>query len=527
MTFKSFDVLVVGYGPTGATLANLLALRGLTVAVADQETEIYDKPRASSADHEAMRIFQECGLADEIEVDTSPHPGCDYFGLYGQLIKRFDPQPPPFPLSWEPTFMFVQPKLEATLRRGAERHAGVATFLGHALESFSQDRLSVSALLRRRRDMAAVPIDAKYLLAADGSRSTVRRGQGIASEDLDFDEWWVVIDAWLEGAADLPVRTAQFCNPARPVTYIVGHGNLRRWEIKLLPGESPEEFKSEKDVKRLLATITDISPLRFWRTAVYEFHAVLAQRWREGRVFLVGDAAHQTPPFMAQGMCAGIRDAANLAWKIEAVERHGFSDSVLDTYEQERLPHVRTIVGHAKDFGKIIGELDRGAAKLRDERLEAELKAGIAETIRQRFIPNLSSGLIALDSDGKPSRAAGTILVQPQVIDGEGNIQRLDDVTSRGFLLLSTTEEPLTWLDEECRAFWSRIEGSSACVCALNESASAMCFRASTILFSDWMKSLNAKIVVVRPDKYIFGAAETQVELNSILRQLAKQVDVL
>lgn len=521
---QSFDVAIVGYGPTGATLANLLGKRGFTVAVVDQVEGIYDKPRASSADHEAMRIFQECGLADEIEPDTSPHPGTDYLGLEGQIIKRFYPQPKPFPLGWEPTFMFVQPKLEAVLRRGAQRYPGVRTFLGHRLESFTQDASGVRVQLQCVSDPSTFKLQARYLLACDGGRSTVRRALSIGLEDLDFDEWWIVVDAWLEGEAELPPRSVQYCHPARPATYIVGHGKLRRWEIKLLPGESPEDFKSEESVRRVLAQVVDLAPLRLWRTAVYEFHAVVAQRWRVGRVFLLGDAAHQTPPFLAQGMCAGIRDAANLAWKLDAVERLGCSESLLDTYEEERKPHVRTIVAHAKEFGKIIGELDMDAARRRDERLAAEIAAGTAQTIRQRFIPNLANGLLATSSDGTLSQGAGAILVQPWVFAPDGAMRRLDDLLPSGFLLISADEEPLQWLDEESRGLWTRIAGAQAVVIGPEAAGSSRSHRACDDLFDKWLESLQARVVLVRPDKYLYGAAVDPESLNALIRQLAKEL---
>ena len=359
-----FDVLIVGYGPAGATAANLLGKRGYSVAVVEQSPEVYDKPRAITADQEVMRVFQECGLAAAIEPSTVPHPGTDFVGVQGQVIKRFYPQPPPHQLAWEPAWMFVQPELEATLRQGVNRYDQVKVFLSHEVVRIEEEDGAdhVLAHVKRLSDGEGVTLNAKYLIAADGARSGVRQQMGASIEDLAFDEWWIVVDAWLRGPVTLPPRCVQYCRPSRPGTYIVGPGDLRRWEIKLLPGEKPEDFHDEAAVRRVLSAFVDVAPLSLCRSAVYHFHALVVKQWRFGRVFLMGDAAHQMPPFLGQGLCAAIRDAANLAWKIDAVERLGCSPRLLDTYGEERTPHVRTIVSHAKSFGLIIGELDAQAA---------------------------------------------------------------------------------------------------------------------------------------------------------------------
>src|SRR4029077_15158949 len=227
----------------------------------------------------------------------------------------------------------------------------------------------------------------------------------------------------------------------RPATFIRGHGDLRRWEIKLLPGERPEDFGTPENVARQLARFVDPDAIAIWRSAVYRFHALVAERWRAGRVFLAGDACHQTPPFMRQRMCAGIRDAANLVWRLALVLRAGAQDALLDSYEAERKPHVEALVGFAKKAGEVIGELDLAAARARDALLRGQLERGEAETIRQRFIPNLAGGLI----DAASGPGAGTLFVQPHVGEaGEGEL--LDDVVEPNFLLATTIGEAQSWL---------------------------------------------------------------------------------
>ncbi|NBO89820.1 MAG: FAD-binding monooxygenase, partial [Betaproteobacteria bacterium] len=208
------DVLIVGYGPSGATLANLLGRRGHRVVVIDQALEIYDKPRAITADQEALRIFQEIGLADEITQTTTPHPGTDFVGVQGQVIKRFYPADPPNPLAWDPSFMFVQPELEATLRQGLRRFSQVTALTGHAYLDLQPSEGHMQVRIQRLSDGQELTLQAQYVVAADGATSTVRKQLGTPIEDLAFDEWWIVVDAWIRGPLQLPQRCVQYCRPS-------------------------------------------------------------------------------------------------------------------------------------------------------------------------------------------------------------------------------------------------------------------------------------------------------------------------
>ncbi|SEB23641.1 bifunctional 3-(3-hydroxy-phenyl)propionate/3-hydroxycinnamic acid hydroxylase [Variovorax sp. YR216] len=518
-----FDIVIVGYGPSGATFAKLMAQRGYRIAVFDQAGAIYDKPRAITADQEVMRVFQECGLADEIAATTAPHPGTDFVGIEGQVIKRFYPAPPPHLLAWEPTWMFVQPELEATLRRGLERHPQFATFLRHEFTGCEPWEDGVRVSVRRRDDGAVFTHTARYLIGADGGRSAVRRSIDATIEDLAFDEWWMVVDAWLRGPVDLPGRCVQYCRPSRPGTYIVGPENLRRWEIKLLPGETPDDFQTEASVIEVLSTFVDTTRLELCRTAIYRFHALVVNEWRDQRVFLMGDAAHQMPPFLGQGLCAGIRDAVNLAWKIDGVERLGFDAQLLDSYGLERKQHVRTIVSHAKDFGLIIGELDPQAARERDRELGEQLAAGRSESVRQKFIPNLETGLIARNDDGTRADGAGELFVQPWVQQGE-DVRRLDDLLPPGFLFVTDDAETRAWFDAGSTDVWARIGGRDVVVGAPSQPApqGVLAVRERDGLFGRWLHALGARAVIVRPDHYVFGTASNAAGLQALLAQLGE-----
>lgn len=513
------DVAIVGLGPVGAVFANLLAISGLRVAVVERAAAVYDKPRAITLDHEALRVFQAIGLGDVMERAIAPHNGSHFLGVDGEIIKKFDPMPPPHPLGWMPNVTFVQPEAEQALRDKLAEYANADILPPTSGVSMSQGDGSVT-LIAQRESGEEVTIRARYLVGCDGANSFVRKQLGIGLEDLAFDEWWMVVDTLTSDPAKRPAKGFQYCWPSRPGTFIPGPRNLRRWEIKLLPGEDPDATGTPDNVAKLLEGFTDISDLTIWRSAVYRFHALLGQRWRDRRVLLMGDAVHQTPPFLGQGLCAGIRDAVNLAWKLRLVLRGDADESLLDSYEIERKPHVRTVVASAKEFGKIIGELDPVAAAERDARLRDDLKAGRAETIRQKFIPDLVSGLIARDAG-----LAGRLFVQPHVRAPDGRESRLDDLLKPEFAIVAATAEPMAWLSDEARAAWQRLSGERVVITVSGESSEAdgvFTVVERDGLFADWMRQHAAAAVIVRPDRYVYGAAACADELNMLIQQLLR-----
>jgi 3-(3-hydroxy-phenyl)propionate hydroxylase len=341
-------------------------------------------------------------------------------------------------------------------------------------------------------------------------------------EDLAFDEWWMVVDTLTSDPGKRPAKSYQYCWPSRPGTFVPGPGKLRRWEIKLLPGEDPEIAGASDNVLKLLKGFTDTSDLTIWRSAVYRFHALLGESWRDRRVFLMGDAVHQTPPFLGQGLCAGIRDASNLAWKLALVLRGNAGDALLDSYEIERKPHVRSIVASAKEFGKIIGELDPSAAVARDEGLRAELKSGKAETIRQKFIPDLASGLIA-----PRNKLAGKLFVQPRVRAADGNVRRLDDLLKQEFALVAATPEAMSWMSEAFLPCWQQLGGERVVIAGSGESSTRegiATFVETDGVFSNWMRENQVSAAIVRPDRYVFAGATNTDELNTTIENLIDQL---
>jgi 3-(3-hydroxy-phenyl)propionate hydroxylase len=312
---------------------------------------------------------------------------------------------------------------------------------------------------------------------------------------------------------------------------VVGPLDLRRWEIKLLPVEDPTAFGEAANVRRLIGEFADLSQLEIWRSAVYRFHAVVAQRWRERRVFLLGDACHQMPPFLGQGLCGGIRDVGNLAWKLDMVARGGAGDHVLDSYEVERKPHVRAVVAYAKCLGEVVGELDPARAAERDRRLHAAMAHGETETIRQKYIPDLAAGIVDAENGG------GTLFVQPRIRCGDGHDLLLDDVVAPGFLIAVRDATILSWLMPAARALWQSIGGTEVVIASTDRHATEPSSTREAPythtykhvvetdgLFGALLDRHTAAAVIVRPDRYVYAVARDADALNMAVERLAIQL---
>jgi len=516
-----FDAIVSGCGPSGGVLANLLAAQGLSVCVIEKFAQVYPLPRAIVLDWEVMRALQYCGVAHALAPATRPHPGTDFVGVDGGVIKLFDPAPPPYPLGWPATSTFIQPELEKMLRRALKLRDRVEMKLGYTLTGFEQDAAGVRVTITEGETDRVEQISGDYLIGCDGANSVIRRGLGFGLEDYQFDQWWVVVDAWQLTDTDLPAKTTQYCWPSRPATYVVGPGNLRRWEIKMLPGEEPRDFDNPAKLREVMRSYVDVRAFEVWRSASYRFAARVGDRWRDGRVFLAGDAVHQTPPFLGQGLCAGVRDAFNLAWKIGLAKRLGLSqaaaDGLFSSYEQERKPHVAKIIEHAKDFGLIIGEMDADKALARDARLRAELVSGQMTTTRQAFIPPLRDGILG---DGA---LAGSLMVQPRVERGAG-AALLDDLVPMAFQYITLDAEAEGWMTPH-RALWERIGGSRISF-AQTGAADVVPFTEAGSTLQDWAAENGARAVIVRPDRYVYGLVTGPGDLATALDRLAGQIGI-
>lgn len=504
-----FDVAVVGFGPSGAVAAGLLAGLGLRVWVCDRERDVYDKPRAIAVDHEILRVFQQLGVMDAVAPYLEPFTPSEYFGVDGQLIKRLTMVEPPYPLGYTPSNVFTQPPVEAALRAHARSCDRVTVELGCEVTSLVQD--AAGATLQWRRDDGETgSTRARFVVACDGASSSVREQVGIALTDLSFDEPWLVVDVLAnpKGLAKLPATSVQYCEPDRPCTLVIGPGSHRRWEISLKPGEDPRKVTEPEETWKLLARWISPEDGSLWRQASYRFHALVADHWRVGCVFVAGDAAHQQPPFLGQGMCQGVRDVANLAWKLAAVCRGEVramaAERLLDSYGIERKRHVMQLTSRIKDIGAVICERDEAKARARDAQMLADCGGVVRDVPRQDVIPALQGGLLSVT----PNNANGTVFPQPWIARGEARV-RFDMLAGDGWSLV--LDASFDGDDPPCSDGLPDMR-----TLRLGEA-----LRETDGVAAAWFRRHGCRAAIVRPDRYVYGVAATSAELDALRDELA------
>ena len=354
----AYDVVVIGCGLTGAAVANLLGQRNLRTLVLERDAEVYYSPRAIVLDDEVLRILQAMDFGERLGDLTAPLENARYVNGAGRVL--FD-----IPLTEQVTTSghpfvsaFYQPELEMVLRAKLENYPTVTMRLRQEVLGIVQDAEAVELTVRDVASQLTWTVQARYVLGCDGARSFTRKTLVIPLEDLHQDAAWLVVDAQVNAPDPFPMWNYQVCHPARPTTFVHGKGAHLRWEFKLHRDEIPEEVARPERLRDLIqrAPTVGIDPdlITIQRSAIYTFHATIAERWQQGRVFLLGDAAHQMPPFLGQGACAGLRDAINLVWKLQLVIEGRAAASVLATYAIERRPHVRAIIKRVIAFGSII-----------------------------------------------------------------------------------------------------------------------------------------------------------------------------
>jgi 3-(3-hydroxy-phenyl)propionate hydroxylase len=474
------DVLVVGLGPTGDVLAALLAQAGLSVMGVDRERDIYGAPRAAVFDHEIMRIFQSIGLADKI-LDACRVPDrYEFLTASGEVLLDFEISPQTAVSGWAENYLLHQPAVERALRNRLGP-LGVDLRLRTSLVRLEDDGGGVVCQLRGPDGDTTVRT--RWVVGCDGASSVVREQLDIALFDYQFDEPWLVIDAVTDEPGDLPQRLLQICDPKRPVTYLKMCANRYRWEFMIKPGEDPAEIASDASLQALLAPWNCYDRLTIERRAVYRFHGLVAEQWRQGRVLIAGDAAHQMPPFAGQGMCAGIRDAANLAWKLAAVVQGSADETLLDTFQAEREGHVRAVIETAIAMGQVVCLLDEQAAEGRNAQMLARKAAGERD-IALAF-PDLHGGLF--------TELPGSGALFPQAVSGG---ERLDDALGQGAWLIGR-DLPVSAPDGV-----SLIPLGSPALAPFSDKIHA------------WLDNHRVSAVLVRPDRHVFGAGKASILLD-------------
>lgn len=472
------DVVVIGFGPVGATLAGLLARRGRRVVVIDRDVDLFPLPRAAHVDAEAMRILQELGCGEDMRATLVANPGMDFLTAdHRVLISMRSGASMPF--GWHQSNFMFQPDFERRLRRAVEE-SGADIRLGVGATEIEQDDHRAVVHLADGTD-----IRGRFVVGCDGARSFTRRVVGTTMHDLEFEEPWLVVDLVLSPdaaeRASLPTHALQVCDPRRPHTVVPMPEPRFRFEFMPLAGEDPDELQRPDTVRGLLAPWLPADGVEIERSAVYTFHGLVAREWRDRRILLAGDAAHQMPPFLGQGMCSGLRDAANLAWKLDAA-LSGTPAELLDTYQTERDPHVRAIIEAAVSFGRIICTTDEVMAAERDAAMLAARSATPDAT---------SEGGPPLEPLGGPliGPGGGALSRQPR-IDGV----LLDDVVGTGWAVVTRTDD----LVPDARLAWDPV----AAVVLSAETHPDLLQLLDDRTIDD---GRTPECVVIRPDRYVYA----------------------
>jgi 2-polyprenyl-6-methoxyphenol hydroxylase-like FAD-dependent oxidoreductase len=513
------DIAIVGYGPVGQALAALLGRAGHRVAAFERFNEIYRLPRAVHIDHEIMRLLQALGLADRLAGEMIPLREYHWFGADGEPLMTLTPEQPA-KSGWESDYLFFQPELERALDGHACANEGVRLHRGWVAEGVVEHGDGATLTVRRHDESRpgfveatdeTQTVRARWLVGADGANSFVREAAGIGRRDLGFQERWLVVDAEpadMDVLADLPIA-CQWCDPRRPTTHVQSGPRHHRWEFMLLPGERAEDFEDPGRVWTLLEPWYRPNDGPLTRTAVYEFRSMLADRMRDGHLLLVGDSAHLTPPFLGQGLCAGLRDAANLAWKLDLVLRELAPDRLLDTVDAERQPQTEWVIRFAIELGKALCELDPDAAVERDTNLR-----GVDAPPPVEF-PPLIEGAIRQGEDGSPDPLAGTLGVQGRVaVDGREGL--FDDVVGRGWTLIVGNGDPLDGLDARQS---DTLRALDATLASLDPAAPRGVADLDGRL-TGWLGEHGSHAALVRPDFYVFGSAATRDHLPALVEDV-------
>jgi 2-polyprenyl-6-methoxyphenol hydroxylase-like FAD-dependent oxidoreductase len=499
------DIAVVGYGPVGQTLAILLGQRGWRVAVLEKQPAAYPLPRAVHFDHEVARILQLAGLGDELPRLSEPADVYEWRNAAGETLLRIGSKDGGLS-GWPEANMFSQPDLERALDARARALPGVE--IRRACEVVDiRPRGEEVVLAMAASDGARGEIRARYVVGCDGANSFVRRHLGVDATDLGFFYDRLIVDVVPREARVWDPINGQVCDPARPTTVVSGGPGRRRWEFMRLPGEDVATLNTEATAWRLLEPWA-LHPgnATLERHSVYTFQARWVDRWRQGRILLAGDAAHQMPPFAGQGMCSGIRDAANLAWKLDLVLAGKAADALLDTYESERIPQVRRVIGFSIELGKVICVAEANAAAARDA-------AMIAAARTKGLTPPLPAPAIGPGALVDDDPLAGRLFLQGQVRRG-ATTGRFDDVVGCGFALLSPAGNPVSLLAPDLAVFLESIGGIGAHVApgGLVDDVDGS--------YARWFAKHRVGVVLQRPDFHVFGTAPAIDGAGALVAQL-------
>ncbi|WP_321941261.1 bifunctional 3-(3-hydroxy-phenyl)propionate/3-hydroxycinnamic acid hydroxylase [Burkholderia cepacia] len=507
------SVAIVGAGPNGVAMANLLGLYGIATVIVEKAADVVEFPRAVGIDDEALRMFQTAGLADELSRDIIQNVPLRMFKANGECFADIRPSIREF--GWWRRNIFMQQLAERTLRTGLARYPHVSLRTSEEVVDVEQDDGGVT-LQVRRADGRQYALQADYVVAADGGRSPMRELLGVTLAGTTHPIKWVVVDVKNAGL-DQPC-TALNCDPRRPNVCIYLPFDFRRWEFLVFPHEDEAAIAQPDSIRALIAPyVDDIDRVEIVRARTYTHHSRVAERFVVGRVAFVGDAAHLSPPWIGQGLNAGLRDVGNLAWKLAGIVRGALHPGVISTYESERRDHAKAMIDLADTFGAMLMPTNRLVAFVRDRVLGlVRFAPGLKDYILQmRFkpMPSYTRGIVLPGG----SDAVGRMIVQPDVETADGVRRKLDDVLGPWFSIVGWQCDPQACLSDDDRAYWMSL-GAAFVQVSRSRSGTSRARRVTSVhgsacvedvdnALAAWFDRHAGPLVVVRPDRYV--AAQT------------------
>ena len=514
----AIDVAVIGAGPTGLMLANLLGLHGLRVCVFEAESELLDFPRGVGMDDETLRTFQTAGLVDAVLPHTVPHQLLVFVDRRQRDLARL--APPTAEFGWPRRNGFVQPLADRVLLDGLERFgSAVDVHWSSRVTGLSQDANGVELVVEGPGPDGERTVRAAYVVGADGGRSFTRRSLGFEFAGLSAKADWFVIDIRND---PLGRPGAYVCaDPRRPYVSIgIPHG-IRRFEFMLKPGETEDAAMTDEFVRTLLEPfVPRTAPVELIRRRVYTHHSRMAEHFRSGRVFLIGDAAHVMPVWQGQGYNSGIRDALNLSWKLAMAVRGEAGDALLASYESERRDHVRAMIQLSTWVGRLVSITNPAVAAVRNvffRALSAVPKAK-AYIVQMRFkpMPTMENGALTRVGSLSNPTPVGRLFIQPTVTTRARQSLKLDDALGPWFALIAWNNDPRAILDDDARR---RLERAGVRLVAARPAVQLNWEEAgsdddSVLIVGDvdgslkrWFDAHAESVVLVRPDRIVGGAS--------------------
>ncbi len=519
MKTQQAEVVITGAGPVGLLLAILLGKAGKQVVVVEKWPEIYDRPRAVTMDHEVARILASLGIDCDSDPDFENHKELYYWKNADLENLQIVDWKSLAPSGWHVTYWFNQPALEARLQAMARQIDSVTLLRGWTATGMTQDASGVTLQITEtemapdagsQEQQETGPetrvVRAGFLVGADGANSFVRESLGIDRVDKGYFFDWLILDMIPEPGFTCTPAQWQLCDPRRPTTIVPGGPGRRRWEFMVLPDEDPKSFAAPENAWRLLEP-WGLTPenATLERSAVYRFQASWAERWVSDRCMIAGDAAHLMPPFAGEGMCAGLRDATALAWRLRGILDGVLPQDVLHSYESERMAHARHYIQFSQDLGEIICVSDPGKAAERDRKMMADLAA--------RDHAPITGDLVKLGPGAWCEETPGAGELCPQgVVAFDGHEDRFDQAVGLGWFVVAVDRGTEALLSPAQLALLERLGGR---LVSIGPAGAGHAISARDSAYADWMAEIGQGYFILRPDFYVAATASTAQDLSA------------